>query len=159
MPLVIAALRLGMLFLNVYESFKTLKVPPPSARNGGQPSARALAQRKRNMKGCMSVWIVWVSLRVSSRPKGVQKADILQCCFATYERLLEAIVCIFIPFYWEIKSLVLLFLILTRARVRRFHSVRDLSHPRPRPQGCRTYIPTHHSSSHQASHLHVGPFT
>jgi receptor expression-enhancing protein 5/6 len=34
-----------------------------------------------------------------------------------YERMLEGIICLFIPFYDEIKSLVLLFLILTRARV------------------------------------------
>ena len=34
-----------------------------------------------------------------------------------YERMLEGIICLFIPFYDEVKSLVLLFLILTRARV------------------------------------------
>jgi hypothetical protein len=34
-----------------------------------------------------------------------------------YERMLESIVCILIPFYDEFKALALLFLILTRARV------------------------------------------
>ena len=34
-----------------------------------------------------------------------------------YERTLEGIICLFIPFYDEVKSLSLLFLILTRARV------------------------------------------
>ena len=34
-----------------------------------------------------------------------------------YERMLEGIICLFIPFYDEVKSLCLLFLILTRARV------------------------------------------
>lgn len=38
----------------------------------------------------------------------------------TYERMAEGIVSLFIPFYDEVKSLVLLFLILTRARVRPF---------------------------------------
>lgn len=61
MPIHVAILRLGMLFLNVYDSFKTLKMPPPSARNGGNPSVRAMSQRKRDMKGCLAVWIVWVS--------------------------------------------------------------------------------------------------
>jgi len=60
MPLVVPALRLLMLFLNVYDSYKTLRLPPPSRRNGGQPSQRALSQRKRDMKGCLAVWIVWV---------------------------------------------------------------------------------------------------
>ncbi|KAF8883179.1 hypothetical protein CPB84DRAFT_1686447 [Gymnopilus junonius] len=97
MPLFVPILRLLMLFLNVYDSYKTLKDPPPSSRNAGRPSVRAISQRKRDMKGCLAVWIVFASLSV-------------------YERTMEAIVCIFIPFYDEIKSLALLFLILTRAR-------------------------------------------
>jgi len=36
-----------------------------------------------------------------------------------YERMLESIISLFIPFYDEFKSLALLFLILTRARVSR----------------------------------------
>ena len=59
MPLVVPILRLVMLFLNVYESFKTLKAPTRSARSG-QPTVRAVSQRKRDMKGCLAVWVVWV---------------------------------------------------------------------------------------------------
>ena len=59
MPLVVPILRLFMLFLNVFETFKTMK--PPSRRRGGQPSVRAITQRKRDMKGCLAVWVVWVS--------------------------------------------------------------------------------------------------
>ena len=36
-----------------------------------------------------------------------------------YERMIESIICLLIPFYNELKSLALLFLILTRARVRK----------------------------------------
>ncbi|KAJ3484476.1 hypothetical protein NLJ89_g11975 [Agrocybe chaxingu] len=97
MPLFVPVLRLLMLFLNVYDSYKTLKDPPPSSRNGGRPTVRAVSQRKRDMKGCLAVWIVWTSL-------------------AIYERTVESLISLFIPFYDEIKSLVLLFLILTRAR-------------------------------------------
>ncbi|KDQ64222.1 hypothetical protein JAAARDRAFT_95625, partial [Jaapia argillacea MUCL 33604] len=97
MPVVVPILRLSLLFLNVYETFKTVRLPPPSRRNGGRPSIRAMTQRKRDMKGCLAVWIVW-------------------CCFALYERTLDGIVCIFVPFYNEIKSVVLLFMLLTRAR-------------------------------------------
>ncbi|GLB34207.1 putative TB2/DP1, HVA22 family protein [Lyophyllum shimeji] len=97
MPLVVPVLRLAMLFLNVYESYKTLKTPPPSARNEGRPSQRALTQRKRDMKGCLAVWIVW-------------------SCLMTYETFAEGLVSLFVPFYDEVKSLGLLFLILTRAR-------------------------------------------
>lgn len=60
MPLVVPVLRLAYVFLNVFDTFKVLRLPPPSARNGGQPSARAMSQRKRAMKGIMTVWIVWV---------------------------------------------------------------------------------------------------
>lgn len=66
MPLVIPILRLAYMFLNVFETFKTLKTPPPSSRNGGQPSARAMTARKRAMKGCMTVWLVWVSDKAHS---------------------------------------------------------------------------------------------
>lgn len=62
MPLVVPVLRFFVVFLNVYETFKTLKPPPPSARRGGQPSVRAITQRKRDIKGCLAVWVVWVML-------------------------------------------------------------------------------------------------
>ena len=60
MSLAIPILRLAYMFLNVFETYKTLKLPPPSSRNNGQPSVRALSARKRAMKGCMTVWLVWV---------------------------------------------------------------------------------------------------
>ncbi|KZT29362.1 hypothetical protein NEOLEDRAFT_1160504 [Neolentinus lepideus HHB14362 ss-1] len=97
MPVVVPILRLSVLFLNVWETYKAYKPPRPSSRNNGKPSARAMTQRKRNMKGCLAVWIVW-------------------CCFALYEGTLDGIVGIFIPFYEEIKALLLLFMLLTRAR-------------------------------------------
>ncbi|KAI0751096.1 hypothetical protein C8Q80DRAFT_1098929 [Daedaleopsis nitida] len=97
MPLVVPVLRLAYVFLNVFETFKTLRLPRPSARNGGQPSARAMSARKRAMKGCMTVWLVWV-------------------CFMLYERWVEAFVWLFVPFYDEIKSLLILFFIVTRAK-------------------------------------------
>ncbi|KAF7432805.1 hypothetical protein PC9H_004748 [Pleurotus ostreatus] len=97
MPLVVPLLRIVMVFLNVYDSFKTLKAPPISSRTGGRSSIRGKTQRKRDMKGCLAVWVVW-------------------CCFVSYERFLERVVSLFIPFYDEMKSLVMLFLILTRAR-------------------------------------------
>ncbi|KAJ4486481.1 hypothetical protein C8R41DRAFT_903772 [Lentinula lateritia] len=99
MPLIVPILRMFMLFLNVWDTFKTLKPPPYKIRNGKAepPTVRSVTQRKRDLKGCLAVWIVW-------------------CCFSTYERLVEPIISLFIPFYNELKSLVILFLIFTRAR-------------------------------------------
>ncbi|KAI0322466.1 hypothetical protein OF83DRAFT_1046952, partial [Amylostereum chailletii] len=97
MGLIVLALRCYLVFQNIYVTFKTLKTPPPSSRNNGQPSLRAMTQRKRDMKGCMAIWIVW-------------------CCFATYEAVVERLISIFIPFYDEIKSVILVFFILARAR-------------------------------------------
>jgi receptor expression-enhancing protein 5/6 len=64
MPFFVSILRQAMLFLNIYDSYKVLKTPP--VRHGGQPSQRALSQRKRDMKGCLAVWIVWVRLHLTS---------------------------------------------------------------------------------------------
>ncbi|KAK0491527.1 hypothetical protein IW261DRAFT_1602209 [Armillaria novae-zelandiae] len=99
MPLFVEILRHVVLFQNTFDTFKTLKLPTPSrsSRNGRLPSARAMQQRKREMKGCLAVWIVW-------------------CCFMAYERLLEGIFSLFIPFYDEVKALTLLFLLVTRAK-------------------------------------------
>lgn len=115
MPLVVPALRLLYVFLNIYETFKVLKLPPPSARNGGQPSTRAMGQRKRAMKGCMTIWLVWVSVRGYS----IQSYRLIsrKGCFAMYESTVDTVVSLFIPFYDELKSLVILFFMLTRARV------------------------------------------
>ncbi|KAF5364182.1 hypothetical protein D9756_000331 [Leucocoprinus leucothites] len=97
MAVFVRIFRLAMLFFNVYDSYKVLKLPPSSASNRGKPSLRAMSQRKRDMKGCLAVWIVW-------------------SCFIIYERFTEALISLFIPFYDEFKSLILLFLIMTRAR-------------------------------------------
>lgn len=64
MPLVVPVLRLFIVFLNVYETFKTLKFPSPKRR--GQPSIRSLTQRKRDLKGCLAIWIVWASTRLGA---------------------------------------------------------------------------------------------
>ncbi|ETW84078.1 hypothetical protein HETIRDRAFT_242682, partial [Heterobasidion irregulare TC 32-1] len=96
MGLITLALRSYLVFQNLYQTYKTLKLPTPSSRTG-HPTVRALTQRKRDMKGCMAVWIVW-------------------CCLAAYEAVIEGIISIFIPFYDEIKSVILIFLILSRAR-------------------------------------------
>ncbi|OBZ70118.1 hypothetical protein A0H81_09657 [Grifola frondosa] len=117
MPLIVPALRLVYTFLNIFETFKTLKVPPPSSRNNGQSSIRALSQRKRAMKGCLTVWIVW-------------------CSFLAYERTLDSVVGLFIPFYDEMKSLFILFFMLTRARGSEpifLHIIRPLVKPYSAP--------------------------
>ncbi|TFL05811.1 hypothetical protein BDV98DRAFT_500042 [Pterulicium gracile] len=89
-------LRMFMLLSNVYDTYKVLKVPIPH-RGQERPSTRAITQRKRDMKGCLAVWIVWT-------------------CFLMYERLVERIVCMFIPFYSELKMVFVIFLTLTKAR-------------------------------------------
>jgi len=58
-------LRLVYLFFNIYDTRKVLKAPAPSARNGGVPSSKAMTQRKRDMKGVMTIWIVWVCFKIS----------------------------------------------------------------------------------------------
>ena len=63
MPLFVPILRLLMLFLNIYDSYKTLKDPVSSSRNGGRPTVRAISQRKRDIKGCLAVWVVWVKFK------------------------------------------------------------------------------------------------
>lgn len=60
MAIIVPILRILFAFQNIFDTFKTLKTPPPSARNGGKPTVRALSSRKRAMKGCMTVWLVWV---------------------------------------------------------------------------------------------------
>ncbi|PCH40976.1 hypothetical protein WOLCODRAFT_46374, partial [Wolfiporia cocos MD-104 SS10] len=97
MPLIVPILRLAYVFLNVFDTFKTLRRPPVSSRDGGRPSSRAMSQRKRAMKGCMTVWLVWV-------------------CFVIYERTIDQMVRLFVPFYDEFKSGVILFFLFTRAR-------------------------------------------
>lgn len=61
MAVFVRVFRLAMVFFNVYDSYKILKLPPSSVSSKGKPSLRAMSQRKRGMKGCLAVWIVWVS--------------------------------------------------------------------------------------------------
>ncbi|KAG8218517.1 hypothetical protein J3R82DRAFT_4155 [Butyriboletus roseoflavus] len=97
MPLVVPVLRFFLVFLNVYETFKTLKPPPPSARRGGKPSVRATAQRKRDLKGCLAVWVVWVM-----HNGRITEVEVSSDFCSVLMR--------------EIKSVFLLFLVLTRAK-------------------------------------------
>lgn len=118
---VVPILRLAYLFLNIYDTYKVLKTPAPSQRSGGQPSLRAMTQRKRDMKGIMTIWIVWVRLLpclFCFRPPVLIVPDSLsgQCCITTYESTVDPLI-IYFPFYDEIKSIFLLFFIFTRARV------------------------------------------
>ncbi|KAH8118673.1 hypothetical protein DFH11DRAFT_1723536 [Phellopilus nigrolimitatus] len=96
MPLIVPVLRAFLLFLNVFDTFKTLEPPQRSIRTG-ERTVRALSQRKRDMKGCMAIWLVWVSCII-------------------LERIGDNTVGIVMPFYNEFKALIFLFQILTRAR-------------------------------------------
>ena len=121
---VVPILRLTYLFLNIYDTYKVLKIPPPSPRNGGQPSIRSMTQRKRDMKGIMTIWIVWVCFQpprmLYYRPTCPDRPrfPLWQCCITTYEKTVDPLI-IYFPFYDEIKSIFLLFFIFTRARVSR----------------------------------------
>lgn len=78
-----------------------------------------------------------------------------QCCFVTYEGAAEALVSLFVPFYDEFKSLLLMFLILTRARVRTkfFIIVLDIDAD---TLGRRTYILAPHTTNPQTVHPYHG---
>jgi len=82
MPLVVPVLRLFMVFMNVYDTYKTLKMP--TGRKGGHPSMKAMAQRKRDLKGCLAVWIVWV--RIAVRECKVYTA--CSCCAVVLSRII-----------------------------------------------------------------------
>jgi receptor expression-enhancing protein 5/6 len=120
MGLLVLVLRSYLVFQNIYVTYKTLKLPPPSSRGNGKPSIRAMTQRKRDMKGCMAIWIVWVCLV----PQLQLPCPLMfpQCCLAAYESAVERVISIFIPFYDEIKSVILVLFILARARVCPSHS-------------------------------------
>ncbi|KAG8920634.1 hypothetical protein FRC01_000662 [Tulasnella sp. 417] len=90
-----ALLRLTLLAVNVLDTFKILR--PPKPRKGGtEPSARALAVRKRGMKGILCVWIV-------------------TACWLSVESISDRTVIYLTPFYNEIKTLCFMFLIFSRA--------------------------------------------
>ncbi|KIO31057.1 hypothetical protein M407DRAFT_68505, partial [Tulasnella calospora MUT 4182] len=90
-----ALLRLTLLAVNVLDTFKILR--PPKPRKGGtEPSARALAVRKRGMKGTLCVWIV-------------------TACWLSVESISDRTVVYLTPFYNEIKTLCFMFLIFTRS--------------------------------------------
>jgi hypothetical protein len=75
-----------------------------------------------------------------------------QCCFFIYERFAEAILSLFVPFYNEFKSIAILFLILTRARVG--HGVAALPFTNVeciRAPSLYFYI----SFAHYSSHIHL----
>lgn len=59
---IVPIVRFTYLFLNIYDTYKVLKDPAPSARNGGQPGLNPIAQRKRDMKSIITIWTVWVCL-------------------------------------------------------------------------------------------------
>lgn len=59
MAVVLSLFQLAFLLSNVWTSYKTLK-PPPTSRRRDSPSARAISARKRELKSCLAVWIVWV---------------------------------------------------------------------------------------------------
>ncbi|KAL5507906.1 hypothetical protein ACEPAH_5524 [Sanghuangporus vaninii] len=96
MAVIVPILRLYLLFLNVFETFKTLKPPRRSPRTGEQ-TLRAVSQRKRDMKGCIAIWLVW-------------------CSCAVIEGMADTTVGLVMPFYNEIKGIIYLFQIITRAR-------------------------------------------
>lgn len=115
--------RLTYLFLNIYDTYQVLKYPPPSTSNGGQPSIRAMAKRKRKMKGVVTVWMVWVCrLRGTYfRQHTLIVPDPMsgQCCIVTYEMAIEP-PAVHLPHYHETKIVVFFFLTLTRAHVSRY---------------------------------------
>ncbi|KAG8901272.1 hypothetical protein FRB99_005421 [Tulasnella sp. 403] len=90
-----AILRFALLAINVLDSFKILK--PPKARKGNaEPSPSAFARRKRDMKGMLCVWVVCA-------------------CWMYLEGICDRTVVYLMPFYNEIKTMSLLFLIFTRS--------------------------------------------
>ena len=135
MALVVPILRLFLLFLNVFETFKTLKPPRRSPRTG-EKTPRAISQRKRDMKGCMAIWLLWVSGFMSLAT--VQFTDQschffpsrnIQCSCAVVEGFADSTVGIVMPFYNEIKAIIYLFQIITRARVRHLlHFCKNCAH-------------------------------
>ncbi|KAG1755416.1 hypothetical protein EDB19DRAFT_2034139 [Suillus lakei] len=100
MPLVVPALRLFMIFMNVYDTYKTLKMPPGT--QGRSPQHQSNDSKKEGPQ------------RLSCSLGCLGKAS--PCCIAAYERTFDRFISFIVPFYSEIKSVTLLFLLLTRAK-------------------------------------------
>ncbi|KAF8524643.1 hypothetical protein BU17DRAFT_16379, partial [Hysterangium stoloniferum] len=99
MALALPILRLWVLLLNLYGTFKAIKPPPVSqrsTRNGQGPSARAMQLRKRELKSRLAVWIVWAA-------------------FCSLEPPLDHSIGLVVPFYNELKCTILIFLLLSRS--------------------------------------------
>ncbi|KAG8880179.1 hypothetical protein FRB97_001010 [Tulasnella sp. 331] len=87
-------LRLGLLGINVMDSFKVMKAP--KARKGHAPSERAVAARKRDMKGLLCVWLVCA-------------------CWLKLESVCDRTVVYLMPFYGNVKTMCFLYLIFGRS--------------------------------------------
>ncbi|KAF9515205.1 hypothetical protein BS47DRAFT_1294141 [Hydnum rufescens UP504] len=114
MAVVLPVLRLVVIVSNIWLSFKTLRPLPisRSRRNNG-PSLRASAARKREMKACLSVWIVWA-------------------CWSASEKLVDRTIGLFTPFYSDFKTLFLFVLLISRSIIAEpllLHFLRPLVKP------------------------------
>ncbi|KIM29623.1 hypothetical protein M408DRAFT_34679, partial [Serendipita vermifera MAFF 305830] len=92
MQLGYTVLNLALIWVNTYATFKTLDRKSAGKRSS---SSRFQQRNKRDMKSCLSVWVVWV-------------------CWKYLEGVVDTTIGIFIPFLHEIKCLFILLLILTR---------------------------------------------
>ncbi|EJD48386.1 hypothetical protein AURDEDRAFT_36310, partial [Auricularia subglabra TFB-10046 SS5] len=95
MALILPLCRLLLVAQNVWATYHVLKTPRAS-RTTGQPSQRALASRKRAMKSCLAVWLVWACIWLAEGP-------------------LDSTVGIVMPFYGEAKTLVILGLLIFKS--------------------------------------------
>ncbi|KZT36695.1 hypothetical protein SISSUDRAFT_956559, partial [Sistotremastrum suecicum HHB10207 ss-3] len=93
MALILPLIRLLALLSNIWTTFKTSKLNQPGPR--GTISQRSRAQRKRDLKGCLAIWVVW--------------------SFAVSVESVADVFIGFFPFYGEFKSVIWLFLFLSRS--------------------------------------------
>ena len=116
MALALPLVQLMLLLSNVWATYKTLK-PLPKSRKGSAPSVRAAAARKRELKSCLAVWIVWVTRDLlSSFAANTYLIGQVTCNCA--EKITDRTVGLFVPFYTDIKTLFLVVFFFTRAMVR-----------------------------------------
>ncbi|GJJ07143.1 hypothetical protein Clacol_001343 [Clathrus columnatus] len=95
MALILPILRLWLLFINLYGTFKAIK-PPATSQRSVRPSSRVLQLRKRELKSRLAMWVVWAS-------------------FFSLERFFDRTAAFVTPFYNELKCVALLFLLITRS--------------------------------------------